>query len=1251
MALHDLERHLERDGGVVPEAEQPNVLQAIYNSFSERERHSEVHTNAVRVLGPLIRKLTDRNQENLVVALADIVVAPRTTTATPQEIAVMRENASMGLRGIAEALTSLKDRPETAKTAQAAVNRLVQGLGTKIAANIRAEVYDVLAELVEGYGKQLAELHGKLQQLALEDIAADASVDGSTRKKASTCLARLSVHTTEDQFAVVLKFVTDGLKAASGEKLRQYVLLINTLSRTAASRFGSSVEVIVALFLGELRRLNALSEEAKESPESDGTREQIFQCLESFVGRCSGFMGSLLQQVIQSCLEHVAWDPNFCDDGVTGDEALDDDGDEEEICEDDSDVSWRVRKASAKCLAELFRSREDLLADNIRKIVLEGKLYLRFRERVEQVLGEILEVVAVAVRSCKVILPASFDKSMASPSAVSGSFAGGSHRTVVEHKEESKLFAEVKDKMMQQLVTLCSHKVPHIKLSAFVIIRDLLVILGTDIASSIPQCVAAARSQLTLSVSHKLLPQLRTEVVTVSTLLCSIAVKSGVPQYHQDVEQLVGPILGAISDRNLKTVVAALTAADELVNVALSSQNSVALSKQIFDAVASRLKAVDADQDVKRAATKAMATVLVQLEASLSAFSADVALTHDLLLLLMKNETTRIAAIQCVVAIIRTRISETVILGFVAELVSFLRKTDRNVREAAVRALAVIVRLHPAAVQKSRQNVDAIIQELGSENAALLSDKELFLAGLSLTLAEVLVSIPSAQPALLNIVAPATFRLLRGPLSQGQVLTNASLFLRKLAHANGSSYGDLLAMTTAEVKTATAVTLPNIAVAVGAVVAADPDESRRKKSTASFCQTAEKVVGLCCLGEIGHAGCVLPQDARDYILSGMTNQSEDIRSVAIRALGRAASTKANADLLDRIATAIVASSGEAFYFFRAIKEAIAASTNGDSTSSLADAATRAKIQRMLLTASNRDDDSLIDIIGECIGRLAPFDFSIMDSLADAIRQAQSQIVQATVVCGVKYAVSSLHSRADEEAVARQLPVFLGVLQRSATVSLRRSVLQLLSTLAIARPRLLLTDLSRTHTIPALIAELAVDKALVSDIDLGPFKHRVDKGAEMRKIAFETLVTLVDGLFRTNPVLDMAGAIEQVVHRIVLSLALPTEANQREGAEFETDIHNQCRSMLAKLQRYPAAQPHIMSNLPLIIKLLSAAMDAKAKEKQEQEKVEDSIKYAIFCAVRLKAMGTIPHDLQKPFNELIKKAESHERYKDALAITH
>ena len=88
------------------------------------------------------------------------------------------------------------------------------------------------------------------------------------------------------------------------------------------------------------------------------------------------------------CLEFLCYDPNYNygdddeDDDVSMDTngydgESDDDVDNDEEYSDDDDMSWKVRRASAKCLASVLGSRHELL--NYFYTNVSPKLIARFK--------------------------------------------------------------------------------------------------------------------------------------------------------------------------------------------------------------------------------------------------------------------------------------------------------------------------------------------------------------------------------------------------------------------------------------------------------------------------------------------------------------------------------------------------------------------------------------------------------------------------------------------------------------------------------------------------------------------------------------------------------------------------------------------------------------------------------------------------------------------------------------------------------
>lgn len=63
--------------------------------------------------------------------------------------------------------------------------------------------------------------------------------------------------------------------------------------------------------------------------------------------------------------------------------------------------------------------------------------------------------------------------------------------------------------------------------------------------------------------------------------------------------------------------------------------------------------------------------------------------------------------------------------------------------------------------------------------------------------------------------------------------------------------------------------------------------------------------------------------------------------------------------------------------------------------------------------------------------------------------------------------------------------------------MRKAAVQSLSTVAHHKPRLLAGRLP--PLLPKLYAQTVVDESLIRIVDLGPFKHRIDDGLELRKV--------------------------------------------------------------------------------------------------------------------------------------------------------
>lgn len=101
--------------------------------------------------------------------------------------------------------------------------------------------------------------------------------------------------------------------------------------------------------------------------DDDEVREFCLQAFESFVIRCPKEVTPHINRIIDLCLQLITYDPNYNYDDddenedehmMDTDEDLEDDDDD---YSDDDDMSWKVRRASAKCLEAVIKTRHEML--------------------------------------------------------------------------------------------------------------------------------------------------------------------------------------------------------------------------------------------------------------------------------------------------------------------------------------------------------------------------------------------------------------------------------------------------------------------------------------------------------------------------------------------------------------------------------------------------------------------------------------------------------------------------------------------------------------------------------------------------------------------------------------------------------------------------------------------------------------------------------------------------------------------------
>ncbi|MGH0138411.1 UNVERIFIED_CONTAM: hypothetical protein FKN15_045065 [Acipenser sinensis] len=171
-------------------------------------------------------------------------------------------------------------------------------------------------------------------------------------------------------------------KNESMSTTRTYIQCIAAISRQAGHRIGEYLEKIIPLVV---KFCNI---------DDDELREYCIQAFESFVRRCPKEVYPHVSTVIAICLKYLTYDPNYNYDDEDEDEnAMDADGGDEDYqgsddeYSDDDDMSWKVRRAAAKCLDAVVSTRHEMLPEFYKTV--SPALIGRFKEREENVKADV----------------------------------------------------------------------------------------------------------------------------------------------------------------------------------------------------------------------------------------------------------------------------------------------------------------------------------------------------------------------------------------------------------------------------------------------------------------------------------------------------------------------------------------------------------------------------------------------------------------------------------------------------------------------------------------------------------------------------------------------------------------------------------------------------------------------------------------------------------------------------------------------
>uniref|UniRef100_A0A0E0NAD4 Cullin-associated NEDD8-dissociated protein 1 n=1 Tax=Oryza rufipogon TaxID=4529 RepID=A0A0E0NAD4_ORYRU len=1130
MATSDLLSELNKEGFKADQDIEPKLTTTVLQQLEDAS--GDVSGLAVKCLAPLVKKVG----EDRVVEMTNIL-CDKLLNGKDQH----RDTASIALKTIIVEVTTTS---LAEKILVSLAPQLIKGATAGKSAEVKCECLDILGDVLHRFGNLITKDHDSMLTALLSQLSSN---QASVRKKSISCIASLAACLSDDLLAKATFEVVQLLKnrSAKSEIARTNIQMIGALSRSVGYRFGPHLAEAVPLLINYCTSASENDEEL---------REYSLQALESFMLRCPRDISPYCEGILNLALEYISYDPNFTDsmEEDTDDEAQDEEDDDESANEytDDEDASWKVRRASAKCLSAIIVSRPEMLS----KMYLEAcpKLIERFREREENVKSTEPMLAILLLFSPRWLLKQEVPKVV---------------KSINRQLREKSI--KTKDKSSTS----------NLKIEALVFTRLVMA-------------------------SH------------------SPAV------FHPYIQALSGPILSAIGDRYYKVTAEALRVCGELVRVLRPNFEARTLDYRpyigpIYKAILARLANQDQDQEVKECAISCMSLVVFTFGDGLQ---RELPACLPILVDRMGNEITRLTAVKAFAVIAKSplRIDLSCVLDHViSELTAFLRKANRALRQATLGTLNSLVVAYGGQIGSS---YETIIAELST----LISDMDLHMTALALELCcTIMVDRKSIQNVGLAVrykVLPQALILIRSALLQGQALQALQRFFASLVQSANTSFDTLLDSLISTAKPSQSgglakQALSSIAQCVAVLCLAAGDQKCASTiemlkgilKDDSATNSAKQHMALLCLGEIGRRKDLSNHaQIENIVIESFQSPFEEIKSAASYALGNIAVGNLS-KYLPFILNQIDNQQKKQYLLLHSLKEVIARQSVDHTGQSELQDSNIEKILALLFNHCESEEEGVRNVVAECLGKIALIE---PRKLIPALKERTSSPAantRATVAIAIKYSIVERPGKIDE-IMYSEISTFL-MLIKDSDRHVRRAAVLALSTAAHNKPNLIKGLLP--ELLPLLYDQTVVKQELIRTVDLGPFKHVVDDGLELRKAAFECVDTLLDSC------LDQVNPSSFIVPFLLSGL----------GDHY--DVKMPCHLILSKLaDKCPSA---VLAVLDSLVDPIEKTINHKPKGdavKQEVDRNEDMIRSALRAIAALSRISG--NDYSMRFKNLMNK---------------
>ena len=1131
------------------------------------------------------------------------------------------------------------------------------GDGGKPTAGATLDSVDLLIEAVRCFGAIMTGAEVERLQVAVMNLVQSERTSGVIKKRAVTALSLLCVYAPDELLSSFINHLIESFRAeskhANPSRLRLLISVTGSLARGIPERFGPYLKTLCPFILSAVDGRDLANRDLGDEPdmEMDEVREAALVALESFQSCCTEEMKQFTDDLLNAGTVFLKYDPNYADPGDDDDEEMggtagddDDDGefggsDDDDTFEDDGnfsdedDISWKVRRCAAKLLATVLSTRAgDLIRGSGEGGGLAYKkvaplLIDRFHEREENVRLEVLATATVLVKKTGEVADGTISCGP-SQSSAAGTMAPppkkrrGSDASMMdtdvapeapsadEHGVRDSLFQlvprlskSVGKLLNNKSITLPTKQASIVLLSAAVSVlhgkfeSSLNIFInalvdaaggGNALASGGNVVVASAPGGSAATATGA---SVRIEVLRLFSKIFENHSLDAVEPY---LETAVPAVCAAVNETAYKVSFEALGTVAAIAKL-LTSPEAPAYAEylaQLYEVVIKKVENADTDLEVREKAIITLSILLGRTSGKAGTLSAE-SRRHalDVLLERLKNETTRASAARAIDNIARSAgddgsIDKEWVRKVVAELGAQLRKSNRSLRAASLVALESIAS-NPALL---RDMDTANKSELVAVLTPLLIVGDMQLLALAIAVLRFMIISPNGITATAEVTT-GICNLVKFPLGSGLVLENLLSLVGTIGEEDQTGKCKLMEELLKKVGVTGDMSVVGKVIAQ-LLVRGGGDNGGFIVGVKDFVEEFEtardsgrKCLGLIVLGEIGLRMGKDFEVPPEKFLGQLGDDSENVPIAAAVALGLAGA--GNVDKFVPVIMQRLQEGNDSYLLVHSLKEIITHS----SVESLK-YYTNDMWNTLLSTAVTNDDAKAV--AAECVGRLIILDpYSFLPELQKHLTSPQS-VVRGLVISALRYTFTDTDAKYDE--LLRPTVVdFLETMLQDLEIDNRRLALTTLNSAATNKAHLLAGP-GLDRLLPRVYAESVIKPELVREIQMGPFRHRIDDGLEVRKSAYETLYALLETSFH-NIELDVYFS------RVIAGIA------------DEHDIRALANLMLAKLA--VLAKDETARRLDPIAETIRKVLMEKPKEnavKQELERHAEGVRGVVKTAV-------------------------------------